>query len=132
MSKSTRTAKRKTPIQWRKAISAMRRLIKNPEATTIRKAIHDKCQAMGEWTVVPSDKLLAGITAHLTHAAVTGEEIQRCDATYLILDHDEMQARCRLVLVLVLAAAEQLPTRTPRKLGFALSPSVELSPCVSC
>ena len=33
MSKSTRTAKRKTPIQWRKAISAMRRLIKNPEAT---------------------------------------------------------------------------------------------------
>ena len=33
MSTSTRTAKRKTPIQWRKAISAMRRLIQNPEAT---------------------------------------------------------------------------------------------------
>jgi ubiquinone biosynthesis protein COQ4 len=33
MSKTTGTAKRKTPIQWRKAISAMRRLIKNPEAT---------------------------------------------------------------------------------------------------
>ena len=33
MSTSSRTAKRKTPIQWRKAIIAKRRLIQNPDAT---------------------------------------------------------------------------------------------------
>ena len=33
MNKTSGLAKKKTPIQWRKAISAMRRLIANPEAT---------------------------------------------------------------------------------------------------
>ena len=46
---------------------------------------------MGDWTTVPSNELVAGIAAHLKRAAADGKPIQRCDATYLMLGHDDMQ-----------------------------------------
>ena len=46
---------------------------------------------MGDWDRRPSDELVAGIAATLKRAAANGKPIQRCDATYLMLGHDEMQ-----------------------------------------
>ena len=65
--------------------------VRSPEASSIRQSFHDECQAMGDWTTVPSNELVAGIAAHLKRAAADGKPIQRCDATYLMLGHDDMQ-----------------------------------------
>jgi hypothetical protein len=46
---------------------------------------------MGDWTTVPSDELVAGIATRLARAAADGKPIRRCDATYLMLGHDDMQ-----------------------------------------
>ena len=47
---------------------------------------------MGDWATVPSEELVAGIEAYLKRAAADGTPMQRCDATYLMLGHDDMQA----------------------------------------
>jgi hypothetical protein len=65
--------------------------IKSPEAASIRQSFHEECKAMGDWTTVPSDESIAGITARLARAAADGKPIRRCDATYLMLGHDDMQ-----------------------------------------
>ncbi|MCP3859543.1 MAG: hypothetical protein GY704_07815, partial [Phycisphaeraceae bacterium] len=63
----------------------------SPEARSIRAAIHAKCKSMGEWATPPSDAMIAGLAARLDQAAANGAPIQRCDASYLMLQHDDMQ-----------------------------------------
>ena len=63
----------------------------SPEARSIRATIHAKCKSMGEWATPPSDAMIAGLAARLDQAAANGTPIQRCDASYLMLQHDDMQ-----------------------------------------
>ncbi|HAC09338.1 MAG TPA: hypothetical protein DCG14_06760, partial [Phycisphaerales bacterium] len=63
----------------------------SPEARSIRATILAKCKSMGEWATPPSDAMIAGLAARLDQAAANGTPIQRCDASYLMLQHDDMQ-----------------------------------------